>query len=192
MAVGAVILRDLYANDYHTFRLKSRTDRACTALAQRLTSPGRPVSAAGLRLAVHTSELARQHGGGAVAILGPSHLRALAGLPTEAQAELIHRVRTGAVSERALARAASRVRQKLANGRGRPVLPDYLKALRAVDRALTALRGQLDGLEGAELRSASEATELRRIATRLAEVGGELRRRLTPAPERTDPTRRPR
>jgi hypothetical protein len=123
---------------------------------------------------VHLAGLARTHGPAAIEGLSTAKLRSLIGLPIADQSALLGRARTTTAAE--LDRAASRLRSRRPRGPGRPAVPDHVRRLRALGRALDQVEGQLSEISRAGLTPA-EIAGLRALGNRLQNLGSALFRR---------------
>lgn len=138
-----------------------------------------------IRLAIRVAEMAALHGAAALDGVTTRQLRLVAALPEPERGRLLEHIRLGRLGVAETSREARRIRTKLGLKGGRPPLPDYVKAIRELAHVAARVRTRLRDLERAAENSELRAAELRRLATRLTDLGEEIRLRLRPIPRPT-------
>ena len=132
-AIGAVVVEEVYAGNLERWRVRRAKDTSLRRLARH---PMLPVSAATLyraiaiyELSVHVGGLQRWPG------LGPAEVRAVLGLPREAQISLLDEAAACGLSARELREKAATVTRGKQRG-GRPATNHIVKCLRTIGRTV--------------------------------------------------------
>lgn len=149
LAIGRVVIEDLYDNDLSRWRLRGPKDYSLRQLA---TDPRLTISASALYRAIGIYELkVRMPDHPLWEQLTACHLRAVLGLPEAEQTQLLERATKERWSIPAIEQAAGTTRAQHKNSRGgRPRKPRFARSIEFAEKALSdddVVFGDLDALD---------------------------------------------
>jgi len=154
MSIGKIIVGEVYGGDLAAWRSRGAKDASFRKLAAR---DDLGLSRSSLQRSVAIYEMSERLGVSTWRHLGVSHLRTVLGLPEEQQRGLLTEAEdAGWTVEKMLSEAA---KLKKPDGRGRPTLPAFVKAIGKLDRIADdrdSLFGDLDKLDDLSLEEAEK------------------------------------
>jgi hypothetical protein len=160
LSVGKLIVDRLYGGDVNAWRARGTQDETFAQLAR---SPDLPMSPGALYRCVATFELCQRLGGAEQwKHVSSSHMRAVLGLPHEAQRQLLASAERNRWTVAELESEAGEHRPASSPRGGRPRLPELTKTARAIDRFLDSdgnFEGSASALTSMDAERARELYE---------------------------------
>jgi hypothetical protein len=164
-AAGRLILEKFYKGDFDAWRSRGAKDASFRKLASRADQDELHVSAPALYRAVALVELEERLGVSTWKHLTTSHVRAVFGLAEHHQQKLLSDAEGKGWTVEDMEKAAAKVRKKEGDGRGRPALPKFVKAIGRLKKMLDEKDELFGDMERIEQLEADEATALYQAVT---------------------------
>jgi len=142
--VGRIVVEEFYRGDLEVLRRRGAKDASLRKLAEH---PSLSVSASDLHRSIGIYELCDRLGVWDWQHLTKSHFRAVMGLPEKKQARILQNAEEKQLTVAQIEREAKKARKS--DGRGRPPLPAFQKAINRFDKLVESgeLVDDLDKLE---------------------------------------------
>lgn len=161
LAVGQVIIEDLYGGDREAWRSRGTKDTSFRKLAER---EDLDMGRATLQRSVAAYVLVQDLGIDVSTWrhLGLSHVRAVLGLPEDKQRKLLTSAEEKGWTVHQIEAKVSKLREKDSDGRGRPPLPAFVKGISRIRKLVedrTLLFGDLDKIDELDPDEVMDLTE---------------------------------